>query len=230
MCGKISSEIFEMARWLLPGVRVDVVLTRNSPEFCLDSMNTEKNPFKFTIEEFKFYLKTHAANPEIVKNHQTLLSRGGDAMYALKSFDVRSFQIPIGVLSFLSESLFPLKIPGNFLLGLVSSAGYYGSLSKSGFMFKDYGVGSISIKSEENNLLFRSLKVDYENSLYQIAYQSIFGAIGQRQTGNYISREEYAKNYCLYLFELIPSEANELYPEKKGIIKVCLVLLIVLLI
>jgi len=128
----------------------------------------------------------------------------------------------LGALSFITEALFPAKVPALLLLGIVSSDAFYGSFAKSGFNFKPYGVTSVSVKCEENNLLYRSMKVDYESNLFQLAYQSIFAAMSFRYSGNGITRDQFAnKGYCLYLFELLPTtDGTQLYPTKKGLLKV----------
>jgi hypothetical protein len=64
--------------------------------------------------------------------------------------------------------------------------------------------------------------VDFENALFQQAYHSIFSAIGQRDGGNFITRDEFAtKGFCLYLFELLPNiDASQIYADVKALLRV----------
>ena len=220
--GRLASSLFEQERWIIPGVTIDVQLTKNSSDFSLVSKVTTSNPYKFSFEECTLYLKVRTVNQDIVNKHKALLSKGTNSLYVLRDVDVRSANIPVGALSYVSESLFPSKIPGFLVLGIVSSKAFYGSLSKNAFNFGNYGVSSISVKCEENNLLYRSINVDYENDLYIQAYQNLISAIGQRNNGNFITREEFAKKgFCIYIFELLSSiDASQIYPEKRGLLKV----------
>jgi len=221
MIGRLSDPLFEQNRWIIPGIRIDIALTKNSDEFCLDSKSSSAG-YKFIVEDFKFFAKQHMVNPEIVKKHNTTLSHKTKALYPMRSIDVRSAHIPTGALSFVTEALFPSKIPSYLLLGLVSSEAFYGNYTKSGFNFKNYDVSSVSVKCEEDTLLYRTIKVNYESNLFQFAYASLFAATGTRNGGNFITREDFVnKGYCLYLFELMPlTDSNQFNPTKKGLIKV----------
>ena len=223
MVGRLASSLFEQDRWIIPGVTIDVQLTKNSPDFCIDSkVSTSPNPYKLSFEECTLYVKVHTVNQDVVNKHKALASKGSKALYILRDVDVRSANVPTGALSYVSESLFPSKVPGFLVLGLISSKAFYGNLNKNGMNFADYGVSSIAVKCEENNLLYRSIQVDYDNGLYIQAYQNLFSAIGQKSTGNYITREEFGKKgFALYMFELLPSiNGSQIYPEKRGLLKV----------
>jgi hypothetical protein len=72
--GKIASPLFEKDRWLIPGLTVDVKLTKNYPEFCLDSNSTgTSTPYNF--EKCTLYEKAHSVNAKIVQKHKALLSK-----------------------------------------------------------------------------------------------------------------------------------------------------------
>jgi len=93
LVGRLSEPLFEQTRWILPGIRIDIALTKNSDEFCLDSRSTSAS-YKVSIEDFKFYLKQHIVNPEIVKKHNSILSRKTRALYPMRFHDVRSARCP----------------------------------------------------------------------------------------------------------------------------------------
>ena len=224
--GRISASLFEQDRWIPNGVSIDIKLTRSSPSFCIDSAVVVKPgetsvPYKYSIEEATLLVKAHTINPDILRLHQQLFKKE-KAVFPLNEYDVRSAQIPIGALTFVSENLFPSKVPGYLIIGLVAATSFTGALNKSPFNFAHYDVSSVTVKCDENVLLFREVKVDFDSNLFQIAYINLASALGRRSTGNFIDRNEFKqRGYCLYLFELLPSvNPAQFQIERKGLLKV----------
>ena len=58
LMGRPCTSLFEIRKWIVPGVSIDITFTKNQPAFCLDTP-TSNASYIFSIEEYYLLLKTY---------------------------------------------------------------------------------------------------------------------------------------------------------------------------
>jgi hypothetical protein len=90
MLGRLHSDICNGTTQLLPGVRVQVKLTKAKPEFCLmNKENDSKVTFRFM--DAQLLVKRVKANSAILDAHNTALSAVALAKYNLTRVEIKTF-------------------------------------------------------------------------------------------------------------------------------------------
>ena len=97
-------------------------------------------------------------------------------------------------------------MPKSFVFGLVDSEAYNGAYKKNPYNFKNFGVTSIGISINGEEIPFRPLRLSYTLSRFIKAYNTLFSGTRKMyfNTGNDISRPEYPNGYTIYAFDLTP--------------------------
>jgi len=117
----------------------------------------------------------------------------------------KSVTIPAGYYDISHEKLFSVLLPTRIIVGLVRNDAFSGSRTHNPFNF---GVTEIAVykDGQQHGQGIKPLKINYTNSLYILAYNTLFGDTGKlfHDEGNDISRSEYSNGYVLYAFDLSP--------------------------
>jgi len=111
-----------------------------------------------------------------------------------------------GSLSFTSDGIFS-RIPQFLILGLISTKSYVGNHFESFLNFQNFNVSQITVRSERDAFMTRSLQLDFANDLYLSAYMSLLNALKGtgRPMDNGFSFEDYKISKNLFLFSLAPT-------------------------
>jgi hypothetical protein len=90
----------------------------------------------------------------------------------------------------------------------VDSDAFNGVYTKNPFNFKHFGVSSIAVTVNGEEIPFRPIPLHYNAATprYIEAYNTLYSGTGKiyHNTGNDISRFEYPNGYTLYAFDLTP--------------------------
>ena len=126
--------------------------------------------------------------------------------------DVRTFNIQPGSFSWGMDDIFQGQIPSRVVVGLVSSRAYSGTYHKNPYNFQHYNCNFIGLYADGQSVPGEPFQCDYKNDHYISSYLSLFSGIGKYNIneGNYISRENYPKGYCLYVFDISGSRRKDI--------------------
>lgn len=219
-----SEAIFNQHRFVLPSTDLQLRLRRGQPQFCLDGQldaNVTTFPYKIVVEEAIFYCKKVDVSPEIAALHQSKLSKGGRALYPVRFSDVRSFHIPAGSQSIISESIFTNSVPEIIIISLVDAEAYNATVKKSPFNFQNFNCSSIDVVVDEVPAFFRNVTFDFAANQYLLGYHTLATIANNYDAGNGIRREDYAAGYFFLVFQLASSNAgNRFHLERRGQIKI----------
>ena len=205
MTGPLFSDIFMSERLLLSYVDLKVVLNRSSNAFCL--MASEDNS-DFRVKLTDAYLKVRKVkvNPSIAVAHEIALKKG-PAIYPIRRVECKSFTVPGGNPSLRKDNLFNGLVPRTLVFGLVDGDAFNGNPKKNPFNFKHFNVSSIGITVNGEEMPFKPMKLAFGAAPQYIeAYATMFSGTGKmyHNTGNDISRSEFASGYAVYAFDLTP--------------------------
>jgi hypothetical protein len=197
MTGPLFSDIFMSERLLLSYVDLKVVLNRSSNAFCL--MASEDNS-DFRVKLTDAYLKVRKVNvnPSIAVAHEIALKKG-PAIYPIRRVECKSFT------SLCKDNLFNGLVPRALVFGLVDGDAFNGNPKKNPFNFKHFDVSSIGITINGEEMPFKPMKLAFGAvPQYIEAYATMFFGTGKmyHNTGNDISRSEFASGYAVYAFDL----------------------------
>ena len=135
--GRLHSDICNAIPYLLPGVRLQIKLTKAGRAFYL--MNTKAD----STTQFKFlevYLVVNRirANPAYLLAHNATLAKGGLARYNLTRVELKSFAYSGGTKSLSIDNAVIGQLPKRLLFTMVKNADFIGSLDMNPFNFCDF--------------------------------------------------------------------------------------------
>lgn len=218
MVGHLPINLLQQEKLLPTSCGVTIDLTRNASQFCVDCSTVSKT-YSVVIEWAELRVRMVTMNPEVVAKHAKAFQQG-KSQYPLRDVKVKTSSIPSGTQSYLSDYLIIGKLPSTIVIGLVDGLAMTGSYNKSLYNFQPFGLTSVTVSCDNNPALSRTIEVDFKNSNYLTGYNSLFKALGRRNEGNSISRDEYIKGNVLYLFDLQTAIGSEFHLANTGQIKV----------
>jgi len=126
-----------------------------------------------------------------------------------------------GCQTYLTEILWSGRLPIFAIFGLTESTRFNGAVNKHPFKFMPHGLTSLTLKMDHDGLIYKSIPVQYDSNLFQLAYDTLSDAGGENSPGNSISRDDYKNGFTFYVFHLLPVPAGaEFQPQRMGTLKV----------
>jgi hypothetical protein len=217
MIGKIRSELFDQERYLPTSCSLRVELRYSNPEVCLDCNDTTKS-YDFRVEKAQLYVRMHTVHPEILASHNHMFTKT-KAKIPLKVMSANRDMIPIGAQVFNSDALLIGKLPTTVILGMVDA---HQTWNRDPWNFQNFGLASITLSSDTDPALSRTIDVDFTGKNYLLGYNTLFSVPGLGNLGNNISRDDYASGYALYVFNLQDVFGDELHLIKNGYLRASL--------
>ena len=205
MSGPIHADICFQERLIIPGVDIKVKLVRSPNKFCLLA-GGEQPAYKVIIQEAVLRVRRVTVSPTLRIEHEKFLDKT-TAKYPISRVEVKSMAIPQGLLSLDRENVFLGVLPKRVVMALVHSEAYHGSYAKNAFNFHHYKVTQVALSV--NGETRKPIQVQFDDAgtgLYIRGYETLFSGMDKMfaDSGNLISREDYAKGYALYAIDLTP--------------------------
>ncbi|GFT20817.1 uncharacterized protein F54H12.2 [Trichonephila clavipes] len=195
MIGRLHVDLFNQDRLLLNLVDLKIKLIRSKPEFCL--MGNEG--YKIVFDHVSIFVRKVHINPGVLIAHAKALEKA-TAKYPIDRVNCKVFSIPQSSYSFIQDNVFSGQMPKRIVLACVDNDAFNGNYKKSPFEFNHYNVNFIGVYIDGQPMPHQPLELDFEKENYIRAYQSLF----LNSEGLYLSRNEFAKGYSLFLFDLTP--------------------------
>ncbi|XP_041372810.1 uncharacterized protein F54H12.2-like [Gigantopelta aegis] len=212
MEGPLYEDFFDIKRYLINGINLQIKLFRTRPSFSL--LSGEDNPdYKVKIQDVYLRVCKVRPNTAIITAHAKTL-QDTEAIYPFTRSDIKVASIPKGQLSFHWDHLFQNKCPNKVVVALVSAEAVNGSYSKNPFNFAMYDLDTIALYVNGESLPAQPLHVG--NKQYISAYNNLFE--GRESIGLDVSREDFTSGYALYQFTLEPYHLKDGYLDliKRG--------------
>lgn len=222
MTGPLHADIFMQDRMLLNGIDIKVKLTPSKPEFCLMSPEPDAD-YKVVITHAVLLVRRVRVNPSIALGHAKALEQGS-ALYPLTRSEIKAFSVPAGTMTISKDSLFLGQLPNHLVIACIDADSFNGVYGKSPFNFKHRNLNMLSITLDGVQIPSTqplTPKFSQENGQsYTLAYQSLFTGLNKmyKDTGNFISLEEFSQGYSIYCYDLSPdlNTGDHMNLVKKG--------------
>jgi hypothetical protein len=203
--GPLFTDLTNQPKYLINNVDVRIKLSRHNDPFCLMGFDGDQKGYNVQIEEAILYVQKVNLDSRVQLAHETVL-RKNNAIYNMQRTELKSFTIAAGDTSFTREHISLGLSPKYAIVGLISTQAMQGLLSKNPFNFNHYNLKKISMNVDGEQVPLNAINCDYANENYMEGYQSLLDVVGKWKTDQslMIDREEYAKGYTLYGFQLCP--------------------------
>ena len=206
--GPVFHDFFQLPRYMINGMDVKLKLHPSSPAFSLLSAETSPN-YKIDILDIYLLARKIKVSPSVIYGHSEILKHT-NAKYFYPKSETRIQSIPSGSTTFHWENLFQGQKPSKVVrskVGFVKAAGTSGSYVTNPFDFLNCKITSICLYVDGMPVMGNPLKLDFnQGSVIARAYTNLFVLTNKwnKDAGNAISRERFARGSTLFAFDLNP--------------------------
>ena len=165
-------------------------LHRHKPEFCLLGADTAP-AYKKTIVDAILYVKKIALTPSVFNAINTVLNEK-NTQYAITRTILKVFTVPSGQQSQHRDNAFLGEIPKRIAICMMDNDSY----KKNPFNFQQYNLTLIGISVSGEEVLFKPLKLNFDDKLFVAAYNTLFSGTGKLHgnSRSIIMREDYSQD------------------------------------
>ena len=221
LSGPIFADIFMSDRLLLNMVDLKVVLNRSSPKFCLMDLSGSGAPqVKPEVKLTDVILKIRKVKvDQAVSDRIERMLKQTPALYPVRHVECKILTVGENLPTTRQDNIFSGIIPKTFVVGFVNVDAVSGVYHKNPYNFAHFGVTSLSLTANGEEIPFKQLTLTYPESLegkidpakdkeldFDEAYNTLFSGTGKiySNAGLDIDREDYPGGYALYAFDLTP--------------------------
>lgn len=204
MIGPLHCDIFQQNRLLLNMVDLKIKMTRSKPNFCLmaDKFDDKAPDYKVMLQHASLFIRKVKVSPGVSIGHAKALEKS-NAKYPIDRVLCKTYSISSGSWSFMQDNVFLGSMPKRVIIGLLENSAINGQYNLNPFFFNHYNVNFLSIYIDGQPIPSKPLELNFNEGNYIAAYHRLFPGFN-RDNGNYLSREDYAKGHTLYAFDLSP--------------------------
>ena len=194
---RLHLDLFEQEKCLPNGVDVRLRFNRARPQFYM--MTAAGSSGKVVIQSMILWVRKVKPVPSIINLINQQLSTQ-TAKYPLRRVEVKTFTIPSGTQSKITDHLFQGQMPKLIVLGFVDNAAFNGDDIRNPFHFQNQKVKKLEISINGEMMETRPLEPNFTNDQYLRSYLSLYkglGKLGQDWAPD-ITLEEYKNGYTLW--------------------------------
>lgn len=212
MEGPIYHDLFQMNRYILNQVAINVRLTRSRPEFCLMTKQSTPN-YKIEIEDVVLKACKVQINPAVIYGHAEIM-KTINAKYPFTKTEVKQIAIASGTVNFSQDQLFQNIRPNRIVVGFVDAKAAAGDYTKNPFNFQHFNLNQIGIYIDNVPVSGNVLRLNFDSRSGRTiipAYNNMFEVSDKwmRDAGNQLDRNDFAGGYALYCFEVEPNFGDD---------------------
>ena len=224
LSGPIFADIFMTDRLLLNMMDLKVVLNRSTDDFCLMEIGNDSDPIKPRVKLTDVVLKIWKVKvDQPVSDGVERMLKQTPALYPIRRVECKILTIPEQLPNIRQDNIFSGIIPKTFVVGLVHVDAYNGVYGKNPYNFAHFGVTSVSLTANGQEIPFKQLTLKYPKDSkgevnpatddeldFDEAYNTLFSGTGKiySNAGLDITRDDYPGGFALYAFDLTPDMCN----------------------
>ena len=214
MEGLLGEDVFDLDKYIINGVNVDIKLYPERSSFVLMTNNPDKE-YKLIIEQAILKVGTVDVGNIIVGAHDNSLAKGGMGQYFFTQSTLNNYSISRGERNF-SQCVFQGNVPQRITVGLVSSECYNGSYILNPLKFHHYNITSMSVLINDVNTPHRPMTMNFRKGQFASPLFNILTA----SDSIIIDKEAFENGYSLFVFDINPpQDRNELSLQETGTVR-----------
>ena len=223
LSGPIFADIFMTDRLLLNMMDLKVVLNRSTDAFCLMEIGNS-SPIEPRVKLTDVVLKIRKVKvDQPISDGVERMLKQTPALYPIRRVECKILTIPENLPNIRQDNIFSGIIPKSFVVGLVHVDAYNGVYGKNPYNFAHFGVTSVSLTANGQEIPFKQLTLKYPKDSkgevnpatddeldFDEAYNTLFSGTGKiySNAGLDITRDDYPGGFALYAFDLTPDMCN----------------------
>ena len=225
MIAPIAVDLFQLDRYILNMVAINLKFYRAKPEFYLMSDAISPN-YKIKIEDMVLNICKVQVNPAVIFAQSNILQKT-NAKYPFMKTEVRMSAISQGQVNFNIDNVCQGTKPTRIVIGFVKGSSVAGNFSTSPWNFESFDLLDINVSVDGIPAYGNPIRLNFEASAgidCVEAFHWMLRSSGKWLTdhGNQLESDDIANGYALYVFDLEPSFQDRGYLPliKQGIVKI----------
>lgn len=206
---RLYVDLFQQDRFIPNGVDIRLRFNRAKPAFHL--MAHAGSTGKISILSMLLWVRKVKPTATVLNAINERLN-SETAKFPLRRVEVKTFTIPQGTQSKITDHLFQGQMPKRIVLGFVENAAFNGDLTKNPFNFKNANVKKLDVSINGETITTRPFVPDFANDLYLRSYLSLYQGLGKfgEDWAPDISFEEYKDGYTLWCVDFTKDQEAQL--------------------
>ena len=174
MYGRLHSDICNVPRFLPPGVRIQIRLTKAKSSFYLMNKDPEsKVVFKFL--DAQLLVNRVRSSPLILVAHEKTFGHEVKARYNVTSVELKTFTFSGGSQSLSIDNAVLGLLPKRLLFTMVKDSDFLGSMATNPYNLRHYDIDYFALHVNGKQIPTEGLSLDMENdNSYVMGYRTLF--------------------------------------------------------
>jgi len=209
LIGRLHSDICNVVPYLLPGVKLQIKLTKGKRAFYLMSTKADSTT-KFQFHEAYLIVNRIRPNPSYLIAHNTALAKGALARYNLTRVELKTFTFSPGPKSLSVDNAVLGQLPKRLLFTMIKNKDFTGSLDSNPFYFNHFNLNHFTLYYNGKPIPSEGLPLDMSHEKTSVlAYNTLFEGSGIRHSnaGLQVTHRMFIAGYFMLLFDLTPDRA-----------------------
>lgn len=221
--GRLHSDLCNLPTYLLPGVRLQIKLTKaKTPFYLMHTDAAHTTGFKFL--DATLYVNRVRVNPSLQMALNETLNKGAPAKYHLTRVELKSFTFSQGAQSLSIDNAVIGNLPKRIAFTMLKNTDFLGTLDSNPYNFRHYDLNYFSLFVNGKQYPNEGLSMDMGHEKTSVlAYNTLFEGSGihHSNSGLQITHDMFISGYFMLLFDLTPdraaSEGHKSLPENGAI-------------
>ena len=225
MIAPICHDIFQIDRYLINQVALNLKFYRAKPEFYLMTDDIDPN-YKIKIEEMVLNICKVQINPAVIYAQSQVLERT-NAKYPYVKTEIRMSAISQGQVNFGIDNVCQGIKPTKVVIAFVKGQSVAGDFHSSPWNFQGFNLTDIAVYVDNVPALGNPIRVNFDRTAGTDCvevFHCMLLSSGKWLTdsGNHLEPTDIAGGYALYVFDLEPTFHDRGYLPlvKQGIVKI----------
>jgi hypothetical protein len=207
--GRLHSNICNVPRYLLPGIRIQIKLTKVKLAYYLINADAASTT-QFKLLDAKLYVKRVRAHPSTLLAHNETLHKGILARYNLTGVELKSFTFSKGAQSVSIDNAVLGTVPKRLVFTMLKNIDYLGSTDSNPYNFRHYDMNcfSLFVNGKQNPIEGLSIHTSSQKTSVMV-YNTLLHATGIHHSdiGLQIQPDVFLNGYFMLLFVLSPDRS-----------------------
>ena len=217
-------DLAQQDKCILNGVQIGVTLFQNDDNFRLFTTNGQ--PYEVEIVDAVLKVCHVKVNPSVVVSHNERLKKS-PAIYPYWKSDIKTFGIASGSYTFSTDDIFHGYVPDKLIVAFVLSEAYSGDYSKNPFDFQHFNLNFLELSVDGRSVPTIPFQPQYQevtteagtitplSTGYVHEYLSLFKNDYPQNGAFWITRDDFAGGYAIYVFDIKPGTDGKLFSKIK---------------